>query len=324
MRVLAQVVVLPCVVLLAVCGQARAGRVVGEVTDIVGGRITATFPVAVKSNAMMIVLAGRGEAVAGMAIADKCTGSGPYEVSGKVSYIADASAIAVGKDVYVSSMNVVEVPRPRYISPAARPPAAARPARSADRDLCLYYYAAGQTVGYGAVGLGYERTIMISRTLGVEFDGGITGVGNVSAESPDVINSDQLIKSLNGRARLDFSRGFGVYTGYRWNQGRGDESHWDEVTKRLEDKEFVAPSTYDSCMVLLQGLEYGVTVRPFNLMALSVGYIPKYRVDYGTFGVRSEPAYTAELRFGGKSGAVRIRGIKSDDYWLADLGITIR
>ena len=328
MRVFAGVIVLPCILLFAPCGQAGAGRVTGEVSKAADGRITATFPLPVRSNSMMIVLSGEGEAVAGMAIADKCSGAGPYEVSGKISYIADASALAVGKKVYVNSANVTQGALRgeirRSVDPPADPHSAPPAARPPDRDLRFYYYAAGQTVGYGAVGLGYERTVRISRSLGVEFDGGITGIGNVSAERADVVNTDQLIKSLNGRVRLDFSRGFGMYTGYRWSQGRGDENHWDDLTKRLEGKEFIAPSDYDSGTVLLQGLEYGVTVRPFNAFTLSAGYIPQYRVDYGTFGVRGEPAYTAELRFGGKSGAVRLRGIKSDNYWLADLGITIR
>ena len=174
------------------------------------------------------------------------------------------------------------------------------------------------------MGLGYERTVQLSSMLGVEFDAGITGLGNVNAQNPDVVDTDQLMKSLTGRVKLDFTRGFGCYPGYRWNQGRGDAVSWGNVTQGLDGKNFVAPSSEDPGTVMLQGLEYGLTLRPISKLGFSMGYIPKYRIDYGSFGVRSEPAYTAQIRFGGKSGAVRLRGIKSDDYWLADLGITIR
>ena len=55
-------------------------------------------------------------------------------------------------------------------------------------------------------------------------------------------------------------------------------------------------------------------------MSFSLGYIPKFRADYGSLGVLHEPGFTGELRFGAGGGAFRLRGIKSESYWLADLG----
>ena len=314
--------------LLGACVQAHAGRLMGEVTQVTGDRIAATFSLPVQFNSMMIVLSGEGESVAGMAISDKCTGRGPYEVSGRLSYVADAPELAVGKQVYVNTCTVAVGAARSTLTRLYRQSntsiASSRGLRPSDNDLMFYYYAAAQTVGYGALGVGYERTVRLSRTLAVALDGGITALGNVSAQRADVVNADQLIKSLSGRVKLDFTRGFGIYTGYRWNEGRGDDQRWEDVLGEIGGKDFVAPSDREVGTVMMQGLEYGVTVRPMDKLAFSVGYIPLYRADYGSLGVRGEPAYTGELRFGGKSGAVRLRGIKSDDYWLADLGITIR
>ncbi len=325
MRSFASLVV---VLLLGACGQVYAGRVTGEVTEVANDRIAATFSLPIKSNSMMIVLSGEGESVAGMAISDRCSGSGPYEVGGRLSYVADAPALTVGKKVYVNSINVAKGAANTRSARLYRSSNAAstrsRGMRPWENDLTFYYYAAAQTVGYGALGVGYERTVRLSPTLAVAFDGGITAVGNVSAQRADVVSTDQLMKSLSGRVKLDFTRGFGIYAGYRWNEGRGDDNRWEDVVSGLGGKNFVAPSAREVGTVMLQGLEYGLTVRPISKLGFSIGYIPLYRADYGSLGVRSEPAYTGEVRFGGKSGAVRLRAIKSDGYWLADLGITIR
>lgn len=307
--------------ILLICISSTAGwseRVYGKVTSVFGKTISATFPTPVSSNAVMVVLTGEGDSVAGTAVSRKCSGTGPCEVMGGILFVSDPLNLSAGKDVYVNSVDTL--PAPSRIELANSDTAAKTPTH----DLKLYYYAAGQTVGYGALGLGYERTVRVSRGLGVEFDGSIAAVGNVNGSSPDVVNTDQLIKSLNGRVRFDCSDFCGFYTAYRWNQGRGDDDHWNEVIKKLQGKDFIAPSSFNTEQVMLHGLEYGITLRPIGTMSLSLGYIPQYRADYGTIGVRTMPGYTGELRFGTHHGGVRIRGIKSDDYWQADLGVTIR
>lgn len=320
MRALARLVLLSAILICVLSAAGWTGHVYGKVTSVFGRTITASFPVSVTSNAIMVVLSGEGESVAGTAVSRKCSGAGPYEVTGGILFVADSLNLVAGKQVYVNSIDTlpmpsrIETPRPR-ISTGGSPPT---------HDLKLYYYAAGQTVGYGTLGLGYERTLRASRGLGLEVDGGITAVGNVSGANASIVNTDQLIKSLNGRARFDFSDFCGFYTAYRWSQGRGDDQHWAEVVNKLQGKQFVGPSAYDTPQVILQGLEYGMTLRPFNQLALSFGFIPQYRADYGTIGVRSQPGYTGELRLGTNHGALRVRGIKSDDYWQADLGVTIR
>lgn len=312
---------LTIVCVLLICMSSVAGwseRVYGKVTSVFGKTISASFPTPVTSNAIMVILTGDGESVAGTAVSRKCSGAGPYEVTGGILFVGDSLSFTAGKEVYVNSIDTT--PAPSRIEPPRPQPSP----RTPDRDLKLYYYAAGQTVGYGTLGLGYERTLRVSRGLGLEVDGGITAVGNVSGGSADVVNTDQLIKSLNGRVRFDCSDFCGFYSAYRWNQGRGDDEHWAEVVNKLQGKDFVAPSRFDTQQVMQQGLEYGITLRPLGSMALSFGFIPQYRTDYGTIGVRAQPGYTGELRFGTHHGALRLRGIKSDDYWQADLGVTIR
>lgn len=311
--------------LLAACGQALTGRMVGVVTEIAKNRIVASFPSSVRANSMMIVMVGDGEAVAGMAVSEKCSGHGPYTVRGELAFVSDAGALTPGKKVYVNSLNAGAPPSgqnpPAIVQGPVELPRKAGPA---DRDLKLYYYAAGQTVGYGALGVGYNRTVNLLQGVGVEFDAGVTGVGSVNAQDPDVIDTDQLIKSLSGRLKLDFAPAFGAFAGYRWSQARGDDDHWSDVTDNLRGKTFAAPSDQEPGTVLLQGIEYGLTLSPSRTVALSLGYIPKLRADYGGLGVRSEPAYTGELRFSMGRGLLRLRGIRSDNYWLADLGVTIR
>lgn len=303
----------------AVSGSIASNRVVGKVTAVSSKAITASFPVPVQSNAMMIVLAGRGESVAGTAVSTRCCGTGPYEVCGSILFVSDTLNLVAGREVYVDS--VCTLPADSTI-PAPKPePASSNPPT---HDLKLYYYAAGQNVGYGTLGVGYEKTLRVSRGLGLELDGGITAVGNINGQNADVIDTDQLIKSLNARTRFDFSNAAGFYTAYRWSEGRGTDRYWSQLADNMAGRQFVAPSEYDDGTVKLQGLEYGLTLRPTNKLALSFGFIPQYRTDYGTFGVCTSPGYTGELRFGTKRGALRLRGIKSDDYWQADLGITLR
>lgn len=307
------------VLFVSACPRLLAERMMGEVVKVSNDSITASFPARVETPTMMIVLSGVGDSVAGVAIAEKCVGEGPCEVIGKISFVAEASALAAGKRVYVNYDQSAPPSAKAGYGAGSR-----HRGGPVDQDLKFYYFAAGQTVGYGALGFGYDRTIRIMNGVGIELDAGITGVGNVNTSKPDVVNTDQLIKSANGRLKLDFSPGFGFYAGYRYNVGSGSQENWDKLASRLDGKTFSADSAMDAGIVLAQGIEYGLTMRPLNRLTLSGGYIPKYRADYGTFGVLSEPAYTAELRFATKRGAVRLRGLRTDGYWLADMGITIK
>lgn len=317
MRILATLV-LCCLVLTMFSVAGWAEHVFGKVTSVEGKTITASFPTPIEPNAIMVVRSGEGESVAGTAVSKRCYGNGPYEVVGTILFVSDSLNLSAGKEVYVNAIDTT--PPPSRLDP----PVTYRSVNPPTHDLKLYYYAAGQTVGYGTLGLGYEKTLRVNKGVGLELDGGITAVGNVNGDNPNVVDTDQLIKTLNGRVRFDFSDFAGFYTAYRWNEGRGDGNHWSDLTSNLIGKHFASPSQFDTQTVLTQGLEYGVTFRPWNKFALSAGYIPEYRADYGTLGVRSTPAYTAELRFGTNHGALRLRGIKSDDLWQADLGITIR
>ncbi|MHB9035088.1 MAG: hypothetical protein ACYC64_00375 [Armatimonadota bacterium] len=308
---------------LVLCGPALAERVMGEISQVNNDVIVASFPVPINPRSLMTVLKGEGESVAGLAIAQKCKGNcPPYEVTGALYFTMDAVSVSAGKKVYVNSLNA-------GVAPSSNSPAqvmrAAQPYRPpSDQDLKFYYYAAGQTVGYGAFGLGYERSIKLYRGLSLEADGGVTGVGNVDNQNGNDVTADQLIKSLNGRLRIDLVHGIAVYTGYRWNQARGDDERWNKLVDRLNGTQFTGQSNNDPGTVVLNGMEYGLILRPLKRFSLSVGFIPEYRSDFGALGIISEPAYTGELRFGGNRGAVRLRGITTESYWLADLGVTIR
>ncbi|MCE5321868.1 hypothetical protein LLG46_00975 [bacterium] len=302
---------------------ADAERVMGEVYQVSNDVIVASFPVPVHPRALMTILKGDGDSVAGLAIAQKCNGDAPpYDVTGALYFTMDAVAVSAGKKVYVNSFNAGAAPS------SIDPPAAVKPAPfykpPSDQDLKLYYYAAGQTVGYGAFGLGYERSVRLYKAISLELDGGVTGVGNLDSQSGDSLNADQLIKSLNGRLRVDLCKGFAVYTGYRWNQARGDDEKWETLVKHLGGTKFDAASDNERGIVQFKGMEYGFIVRPFKRFSVSAGYIPEYISDYGTLGVIGRPAYSGEVRFGGGRGAVRFRGITTTDYWLADMGVTIR
>ena len=324
MRVCSALVIL---LLVISCGQVWAGRVTGQVTDVYGGRLTAEFSVPVSGNSIMIVLTGSGEAVAGMAISDRCRGNGPYTVTGKTQFVSDPEAMCVGKQVYVDSANVGQArsrPKPAVSirqSGTANEPAC--PSSSVDKDLRLYYFAAGQPAGYGALGLGYDRTIRLSRMLGVELDAGMTTLGTVNTDQADFPTEFEVLKSATGRVKLDLAPALGFYSAYRWSEARGGNDNWVALSHRLSEMDFDAPSSLDAGTVLQQGLEYGLTLRPGGSLAVSLGYIPMYRSEFGSFGVLNQPAYSGELRFGGRRGALRIRGIRSDDYWQADLGISI-
>lgn len=314
-----------CLVFVCALPCGAADRVVGQISEIDGDSIVATFACPVRANSMLVMLAGEGEAVSGMAVSGRCrnVGNGSYLVTGDIQFVSDASSLATGKRVYVNSMNTLAPPA------AATAPAmvsgSAPTGRPGDQDLKLYYFAAGQTTGYGALGLGYDRTVRVTKDISVEFDGAISGIGSVSDCSEDEVTCDQLIKSLSGKARFDFSPGFGLYSAYRWNEGRGDEDHWNDVAANLQGKTFIGASENgDPYTVSLRGIEYGISLRPARGFSLALGYIPSLRADYSSFGVRTEPGYAAELRFGTRNGAVRLRGLTSDDYWTADLGITIR
>lgn len=302
---------------------ANAERVMGEVYKVNNDVIVASFPVPIHPRALMTILKGENDTVAGLAIAQKCSGDAPpYEVTGALYFTMDAVAVTAGKKVYVNSINAGAAPS------SIDPPAAVKPAPfykpPSDQDLKLYYYAAGQTAGYGAFGLGYERSVRLYKAISLELDGGVTGVGNLDSQSGDKVSADQLIKNLNGRLRIDLSKSFAVYSGYRWNQANADDDKWDTLVEHLAGTSYTAKSDNDAGTVLLKGMEYGLIIRPFKRFSMSAGYIPSYINDFGTLGIVSRPAYTGELRFGGNRGAVRLRGITTTDYWLADLGITIR
>ena len=314
------------ILLLLSCGQVCAGRVTGRVTEVAGGRITAEFPVPVLGNSMMIVLTGTGEAVAGLAISDRCRGDGPYTITGKLQFVSDPEAMCAGKQVYVDSANVGQAPsRPKRAAARQQSGANVEPCPSAvpNQDLRLYYFAAAQPVGYGALGLGYDRTIKLGRMLGIELDAGITTLGTVDTQEASFPTEYEVLKTATGRVKLDLAPALGLYSAYRWSEARGGNDNWATLSQKLSDVDFDAPSSLRAGTVLQQGLEYGLTLRPGGNTALSFGYIPSFRSEFGQLGMCTQPAYTGELRFGGGAGALRIRGIRSEDYWQADLGISI-
>jgi hypothetical protein len=297
---------------------AHCSRVSGEVVRVENRSVLATFPVPVKHGSMMTIMTGEGDGVAGLAISRGCKGyAPPYEVEGDLYLTMDAVNLAAGKKICVNSVNTMP-------APSAIPSQAARGPHCLVRDLGLYYYAAGETVGYGALGVGYERSIRLSKGFAVQLDAGITGVGGVDSANAEIVNTQQLIKNAVGRLKFNFSPGFGFYSAYRWNQGRGDVEHWSDVVKGLGGKSFLSPSELEAGTVESRGIEYGVLLQPCKWLGMSAGFIPSYRADYGSYGVRSQPAYTAEFRLGAKRGGARFRGLYSDGYWIGDLGITLR
>lgn len=317
MRSSARFFILSILVSAAAGTTCHAGRVMGEVTRVTTDSITATFPAPVRDGSMVMVMSGKDEPISGMAVTQACHGSGPYQVTGKIYFISDTEQFAAGKQAYVNSANAGAIPSNVRSFAQGR-------STVGDEDLKFYYYAAGQNVGYGAFGLGYERNIRLVRGVSLDVDGGITTVGNLGSSDASVVNTDQLVKTANGRLRFDLGRDLGVYSGYRFSEGSGDQQSWDRLSGNLAGKTFAAPSSIDSGTVRLQGLEYGLSLRPVGKFIVSLGYIPKLRADYGGIGVRDMPGYTGELRFGTGKGALRLRGLKSDGYWSADLGLTIQ
>jgi hypothetical protein len=307
---------------LASAAPLHCGQVFGELTQVRDRWVYATFPVPVRSGSMLTILAGRGDSVAGLAISRSCDGEHPpYRVSGELRLITDSQAIVAGTQAYVDATNTAPAPstlksesvEERHVPRALRM-----------QDLRLYYYAAGQTVGYGALGIGYERAVRFLRCVELQVDGGITGIGSIDSRRADVVNTNQLIKTLNGRLTFDLGRHVGVYSAYRWNEGRGDEERWQKVAQNLSGKPFAAPSETNVGTVQTRGIEYGLSVRPFTWLGLSAGYIPALRADYGSLGVRCEPGYTGEVRLGQSHIIARFRGTYSDGYWLGDIGVTLR
>ena len=161
-----------CCVLLPATAACSATRVVGVVTRVTDHEITASFPVPVYPQSMMIIQAGDGEAVAGTAIVQKCTGEAPpYDVTAELLWASDPLGLAAGKKAYVNSINAA--PAPSHAPRAAILPGARVPSVG---DLRLHYFAAGQTIGYGAVGLGYEHSIRLVSGLSVKLDAGVAGL----------------------------------------------------------------------------------------------------------------------------------------------------
>ncbi len=291
----------------------------GALTLVQDKRIVAEFPVPVLPRSMMMVMSGDGEDIAGSAIIRECKGAcPPYTVTADLMFATNSIALTAGKKAYVNSLNTEPAPSSIRSSGFVGASHISRPG-----DLKLYYLAGGQTIGYGALGLGYERRLTLGQGVSIEIDGGVTGVGNVDSTDSSLVNADQVLKSANGRLRFDFGPGIGVFAGYRWWEGKGESERWAVLDRRLIGERFVAPSELEEGTVRSQGIEYGFALRPSRNVEFLAGYIPAYRTDYGSVGVMDRPAYCAELRFGLGSRPIRLRGTKSDKYWTADLGISI-
>lgn len=306
--------IMAVLVLVAVCTPASCGRLMGDVTLVTESTITTTFPAAVRLGSALMVLAGNGDSVAAMAVSDSCKGNGPYTITGNILWISDPISLTAGRKVYVNSFNASAIPTKPH---AQRPPID-------DQDLNFYYYSAAQNVGYGTLGVGLEHSLYMGPGIELELDGGVTGLGGVEQRYDGSVSADYLIMNLDGKLKMKLEAGFSIYGGYRWTKSRTNDEKWDNLVDDLHGKQFIAESELDSRQMLLQGLEYGLSFGSPKKMSVSMGYIPEYRVDYGGLGIRSEPAYTTEIRFGAQSGGIRLRGLTSDGFWMADLGITIK
>jgi hypothetical protein len=301
----------------------------GEVVRVTKDLVTFSFPMPVKRHSVILIMRDGGESVAGSAVAERCGGVGPYDVIGKLMFVANPYSVVVGQKACVDTLNVSGLPssvEPAKLAaaPGSAPMPAVKRRKSRDEDLNFYYFAGGQKVGYGAFGVGYEKTLRLAKGVGIQLDGGISAIGNVTTADKDRVDADQLIETLNGRLKMDWGKRLGAYAGYRWSRARGDEKQWNELVRGLQHKSFLHDSKLSEGEVMMQGVEYGVTFRTAGRIALSLGYIPQCRTDYGGFGVLSEPGATAELRFGIGAGVLRLRAITTDDYWSADLGVTVR
>jgi hypothetical protein len=314
--------VMSAFVCLVACLPAWCGRVYGEVTSVTEFGMSASFPAMIRPGSAMLVMSGDGESVSGMAIAITCKGTGPYEVTGAISWINDQANFTCGKKIYVNSLNASAIPSKRTnTNKRYRKPK--EPPKEVPLDLGVYYYSTAQKVGYGALGLGIEKTLPLDTAVSLDVDGGITGLAGEGLDADTTIHTDSLMKSLNGRLKVKMGPGGGVYAGYRWSEGSGSTERWDRVAQDLIGKEFAGNSGNNTGTVEFQGAEYGISLNAAKNAIISVGYIPKFRTDFGGLGVITERAHTAELRFGNPKGGVRIRGIGGEDYWVVDLGVTI-
>jgi len=304
---------------LALGTSSRAANVTGQVIRVAKDNIVASFDVPIERNSMMVVKTGGGEAVAGMAISESCEGAGPYMVKGRVDMVFDAAALVPGKPVEVNALNVNGAPTPPVDQTNPAPATA-----SGYQDLKFYYYAADQTVGYGLFGFGYERTLRVMPGIGLELDAAMAGVGAVSSSDGETVDTEQLIKTMNGKLRIDFGTAMGAYAGYRWNVSQGSPDRWKQTAEELEIELAPDYAPPEGPSVVARGIEYGLTWRPAKKFAISAGFIPRFAVNYGDLGLHSKPGYTGELRVGGGRGAIRLRGLQTEDFWSVDLGVTIK
>lgn len=316
MRFYARTASIMALLLVATSLSASAGKLYGKITKVTDHTITARFEAGVKATSMMIVMLEDKESVAGMAISERCDGAGPFDVTGTVEWITEPSAFKIGNLVYVDTSRASTIPR-AYVQ-------AQQSALPFEHDLNFYYSAAWQNAGYGALGLGLERTIRLSPHLRLVADAAATARGDIGNDNGSAANSDNLIKNLGGKLKLDVFRDLGVYAGYRWTEGRSDSTRWQRISEDLSGKDLNGPTSVESGTVLLRGVEYGLNLFSSRRLSLSVGYFPEVRADYGGIGYRREPGTSAEVRLGTGHGAIRFRGIKSDGYWATDVGITIR
>lgn len=309
------------VILSIVCGQAFAANLMGELIEVRDDIVVAQFPAQVRSSSMITILSGKGESIAGMAISAKCEGDCPYKVTGRLLFVSDAEAITAGKKVYVNSVNTLPAPSSIVSTPC---PAPMGTETTTDiNDLRAYYFAAAQNVGYGVLGIGYDRTLNLSNKLGIELDGGITTLGNFNSDEFDWFNTDQFIGSFTGRAKYTLDQDIGLYAGYRWSKAQGDQTDWNNLVDNLLNNGFSPYGIADTQKITLQGWEYGIILGPTEKFSLSLGYIPEYRADMVDFGTTTERGYTAEIRLNHRNNVLRLRGIKSEDFWQADLSYTL-
>lgn len=305
---------------MAACAPVWCGRLYGEVTQVAENSITASFPAAVRQGSAMIVMSGQGESVAGLAISQNCRGRGPYVVMGMIQWISAPNCFTCGKRVYVDSLNASAIPTPKQPASVRQ---TIRTTESSSGDLGLYYYASAQKVGAGALGVGFDKVLDGGCGSTLELDGAVTGIAGLGVNKGNSHQTDSLMEDLSARLNVRMAPGGGLYTRYRWSRGKGSDDQWQVVTNSLQGKTFAAPSGEDPGVVTFKGFEYGLSFNTSRKAVFSFGYIPELRTDFGGIGVIEEPARTAEIRYAGSKGGMRIRGLSGSDYWAVDLGITI-
>lgn len=296
---------------------AISARLEGQVTSVTEKEIIAMFPAAVEDGSPMVVLTGKGENIAGVAISEGCEGGGPYQVKGHITWISDVMNLSAGKLVYVNPIHARAIPSPK-------------PKMSENSEfyqpLGFYYYTTAQKIGYGALGLGLESFLNMGSGFILEANGGISGFNLTQASGDGVSTNKQIFKSFDGRIRMNIEGGNSVYAGYRFqqSQGSGSEDRWQQLVDELEGQTFSGRSNLSSGTIKMSGLEYGMVFASSDEGVVSLGYIPRLETDYGGIGVRAIPAYTIELRTKSSKNGVRLRGIGCKDYWAIDLGISFR